>query len=596
MRALDDFLADQPTVAAPAAPASASPLDAFIATQPQAQAAAPSGGVSETVGPDGVPNYTMSGQPPQSQQQAGTPTPLVLGKPNILTSIGAGLGHGVGDVALGAQQLLGHGAQAAGLNGIGDWLTQDANRGIQNLDAQYKPYSDANPISAGAGNIGGSMAATLPLALMGPAGAVGMGARLATGAGLGAANAAVTPVANDGSDYWGQKAAQMGVGAAFGGAGSTAAALLGKAVAGASGPAQKLLANAGVTMTPGQILGGALARTEEKLTSIPVLGDFIKNAQQRAVKSFNSATYNQVLAPLGEKYSGPIGNEGVAAVQSRISNAYDSALSKMTFNANDPGFQTDLGKLGQMATGLPDAQKANFLNIIRNQVTNKLSPQGVMDGETLKGVQSELGRLSRGYSGDPSMDNQQLGAAIGEVKTAIESSLPRYNAPEPVSQLQNANAAYANFVRLRTAAASQGAMNRDGIFTPAQLNSAVRSSDKSVGKGATARGQALMQEFSGSGQNVLGSKYPDSGTPGRAAIGLGLGGVAGHFLAPGIAVPAAAATAGALLPYTAAGQRVIQALLMKRPEAAGAIGKAISNVGSPVAATLGAALANSGNR
>src|SRR6185312_8033426 len=364
----------------------------------------------------------------------------------------------------------------------------------------------------------GNAISTVPLSLAAPETAgLGLLGKTGVGAAIGGTMGALSPVTS-GNDFWTQKLKQTGLGAAVGGVATPITSAIGSALSGAQGVAQQALQKAGVTMTPGQILGGAWKNTEDKLTSIPVLGDLIKGAQQRSVQSFNNATYNQVLAPLGQTYSGPVGSDGVAAVQKTIGNAYDNALSKMTFNATDPGFQAHLANVSQLAQGLPDSQRQQFLNIVQNQVASKLGPQGVMTGETLKGVQSELGRLSRGYSIDASFDTRQLGSAVGALKDAIDNSLPNYNAPAAVQGLQAANAAYANFVRLRTAAASQGAMNNGGVFTGAQLSHAVRGADKSVGKGASATGKALMQDFSTAGQSVLGNTYPDSGTAGRSLL------------------------------------------------------------------------------
>jgi hypothetical protein len=272
----------------------------------------------------------------------------------------------------------------------------------------------------------------------------------------------------------------------------------------------------------------------------------------------------------------------------------------MAFNALDPGFQADLEGVAQMAQALPPSQQQQFTNLVQNQIVGKLGPQGVMTGETLKGVQSELGSIARGYLGDASFDTRQLGAAVGAVKDAIDNSLPRYNAPQAVQGLQAANAAYANFVRLRAAAASQGAMNNGGIFTAAQLNNAVRSADKSVGKGATATGNALMQDYSTGAQSVLGNTYPDSGTAGRGILatlgGLGVGALAGHGSLPmQFILPSAGAVGLGALPYTRIGQRLTQDLLMSRPQAAQAIGNAVSRYGVPLAPALGVALSHGAN-
>lgn len=516
-------------------------------------------------------------------------------QPGMLASLGAGLGHGLGSTVLGAQQLLGRGLTALGSDTVGPWLSQDAQRGISNLNSQYAPYSAAHPIVAGAGNIGGQVAGTAPLAMATPEMAgMGLLGRAGVGAGLGAASGAVSPVDNPGDNFWQQKANQIGMNAAVGGLATPIAAGLGSALSGVTDPLRQKLAGLGVNMTPGQIAGGGWQTLENKATSLPIIGDMIKSAQQRGVQSFNKAAYDQVLAPLGQTYSGPVGQEGVAAVKNTISDAYKNALGNMTFQATDPQFQADITKLTGMAQGLPASQQQTFMNTLRTQVFGKLGPQGSMDGQTLKGVQEELGDAARGYMGDPSFDNRQLGAAIGEVRNAINNSLPRYNAPDAVQNLSNANAAYANFVRLRGAAGSQGAMNNGGIFTPAQLQSAVRAADKSAGKGASATGNALMQDFSQDAMNVLGKGYPDSGTAGR----LGTAGAVGALFAhPAMLLsPWTYAAAAPALAYTPMGQRLAQGLLMSRPAAAQAVGNAVTNRLAPLMPGLLGAISHNGSQ
>jgi hypothetical protein len=57
----------------------------------------------------------------------------------------------------------------------------------------------------------------------------------------------------------------------------------------------------GVQMTPGQIMGGAVKRVEDAATSIPFLGDLVKNAQRRSSVSLNTGVINdRVLSPIGK--------------------------------------------------------------------------------------------------------------------------------------------------------------------------------------------------------------------------------------------------------------------------------------------------------
>ena len=66
-------------------------------------------------------------------------------------------------------------------------------------------------------------------------------------------------------------------------------------------PEVKTLMNEGITPTPGQILGGGAKRFEEGLSSVPVVGDFIKNAQLRAVEDLNKVAFDRALKPIGKE-------------------------------------------------------------------------------------------------------------------------------------------------------------------------------------------------------------------------------------------------------------------------------------------------------
>lgn len=554
---------------------------------------------AKEMGPDIVIGDIHGTASTPAKPQGSAERPANSESKSILGSLGAGLGYGVGQTALGIQQLAGHGLQKIGgvvkpdqtltslITGVrpkniveraGEWLTNDANTGLANLKSQYQPYEDSNPKTAIAGNIGGSIAATIPLTIAAPASVPATLTGLAgRGAISGALSAAAAPVSNDSvenQDYFSEKAKQAALGGALGGASAPIFGAIGKAISPKVSTDVKDLMAMGVTPTPGQILGGGAARTEEKMTSLPIVGGMIKNAQRRSLEDFNRAAYNKVLEPIGQTYTGKVGQDAVRDVRAAIGGAYDDILPKMQMKV-DSQFQSEVSKIGQMAQGLPEAQQKTFMNVLKTQIFGKLGPQGTMDGVDLKGVQSELSKATSGYLGDASFDNRQLGAALSALKDAVEGNLVRVNPPELSQQLASANKAWANFVRLRSAAASLGAANNDGVFTAAQLQNAVKAADKSVGKGAFATGGALMQDLSSKGQNVLGSKYPDSGTAGRL----------GPLVIPAaVAAPfTAAATIGGLglgaLPYTKAGQKLAAGLLTSRPDFAEPIGNLVRRGG-----------------
>ena len=99
------------------------------------------------------------------KQGVGTDKPLsdsVMPK-GMMATLGGALGKGVGDVALGAQRLVGRGLQGVGASTAGDWLVSDADAGKAKLAAELKPYRDQNPMTAGFGDIAGNIIATLPV-------------------------------------------------------------------------------------------------------------------------------------------------------------------------------------------------------------------------------------------------------------------------------------------------------------------------------------------------------------------------------------------------------------------------------------------------
>lgn len=514
--------------------------------------------------------------------------------PGMLASFGAGLAHGVQQAVLGAQQLLGHGLTAIGSDHVGPWLSNDAEQGVARGNAEYAPYAAANPISAGAGNIGGNIAATAPLAALAPEalGATLLG-RVGTGAALGAANGAVTPTDPTQGDFASQKLGQMGAGAAFGGAGAAATSALGGLISGAGGAAQQRLAQAGVNLTPGQIFGGTVARMEDKATSVPVVGDFIKNAQQRSVQSFNRAAYDNALAPIGGTlaHDVPLGSDAVAEVRHQIGQVYNAIEPRATF-VPDQNFANDLTGIRANLAQTAPATLQQFDNIVGNQITNKAAAnQGFLTGAQWGNTRSEINGIARNQTvGNATPDNRSLAAALGQLNDAVNAGVARSSPPDILPQLQSANAAWARYKQIETAAGSAGASNNGNVFTAAQFANAVRRGSTS---GQKATNSGLNGQFAADATDVLGAKYPDSGTPGRAALMGVLGALGGHALLPAsVSVPLTVGGAAASLPYTAMGQRIGQTLLMARPQGAQAIGQGIGQRVSPFAALLGASLAN----
>lgn len=498
-------------------------------------------------------------------------------------NLAAGLGQFFVKLGSGGKQVLDDSAvwlrSQAGDSALGRAVDEaDRRLGLQSPEqiqaqgrqAEAERRQLDQPLDATWGGKLGNAAGALTL------GAVLPGSTFAQAAGTGSFLGATEPVAEDG-----ERLRNASVGA-LGGAGALG---LTKAAARVIRPntdaAVDALVKEGVMPTPGHVLGGAAARVEDALTSVPILGDVIRLGQSRAVGQLNTAAINRSLAPIGMAVpEGVTGREAIQFADDALSTAYNRILPKLTVRA-DPQFLQNVNALKQMVrTGSigPD-EAAQFERIVQNGLLGKLRGQDALTGQTLKQIESDLGRVASMYRRDPSADKRMLGDAVLELQSMVRDWVQRSN-PQFADQLRQINMGWANLVRVKKAAASVAA--EDGVFSAGQLHGAVKAADRSKDKSAFAKGTALMQDLSESGRKVLGSKVPDSGTPTRlmtAAAGGGLG----AMLAPKAVVAAAAP----MVAYTPLGQRIIAELLTQRPASAEALAESVRLLG-PYMSTLGA--------
>jgi len=442
-------------------------------------------------------------------------------------------------------------------------VARAANQFVDQREAEYQARREAAGESGFDGwRMVGNIAATAPLAFAGPTGAaMSIPRAVATDVALGTAASAAMPVIDAGDKYFEEKAKQVGTGA-------VTSALTGGVMRGGGrvlGPtldaAQQRLANKGISLTPGAAFGGWLKSLEERLQSVPVAGDAIASAQRKSIRDFNRALYEEVLAPIGEVLPKTVmaSRAGVKYVGNKISKAYDDLLTESGVRFTpDRQFLDDFANLRELTRYMPDQGEIRVFN---NALKNKIAPffeGGSMDATSFKKLESELTKLVNQYA-----KREDLSNAFRETLSLMRESLERQN-PKFAGRLGDINKSWAMLARLEGAASMKGA--REGIFTPDQLLSAIRAQENTVRKRGYARGDAMLQEFAETAQNVIGNTYPDSGTTGRILSGLAVG---GYFS------PEAATAYGALsLPYLA-------------PKATRAFGKGLEYGATPTALAAG---------
>lgn len=396
--------------------------------------------------------------------------------------------------------------------------------------------------------------------------AASLAGRVGVGAAGGAVSGALAPVQR--GDFAEEKGKQVGLGAAFGGVLAPVVGAVSRVVSpNASKNADLAMLKAeGVRPTAGQTLGGRWNAAEERLASLPVVGDAIATARGRALEQFNQAAINRAVAPVGGKVTGT-GQQAVAEAGDVLSKAYDDALASVKYLRFDKQFGQELTQLQGMSQNLVPAMRARFDKTLKDVLGGRVSTGGSMLAPTYKKVDSELGQLASRYRGSQVASEAEFGDAVAQLQNLLRQQMMRSN-PQAGKALRAADEGWANLVRIEGAAKS--AKNSGGLFTPGQLNIAVQTADKSARKRAVARGEALMQDFGSAGQNVLGNKVPNSGTADRLlGGGAALGG--GYLMDPLIPL---GLLGGAGL-YTRLGQGLLNGAIASRPSFAEPVANAL---------------------
>lgn len=396
----------------------------------------------------------------------------------------------------------------------------------------------------------GNFAGTLPTVAL-PGGVLAQGA--ASGALLSDA------------DTLGGVATDATIGAVTSKLGEKALRALGGVVAPKISPDIRRLADAGVrNFTPGQLLHGstsmigrAINKGEEALTSVPLVGDIINLAREGGTNAYEHALGNRVLSNIGQKLPQAMG-QGEAVVnhvKKAVGDAYDSLVPHLSMNFDQP-FMLGLADAKNLVATVPDAIQNQFESIVRNAFTNRVNPTGNgLAGQSLKDAEAFLTKQIRTYA-PKGGDHGYLADALAGVRQSLRDAIVRHN-PQLGNELQALNKAWAQLRPMSLASKT----NPAGQITPAQMFSQVRR---------TGFDDPLVK----SGAKVMRNTTPDSGTARRAmagvaALGSGTLGLA-TVLSPSVLAPA---SLGAL--YLPKALKLLNQLaLAKRNQAASAVGDA----------------------
>jgi hypothetical protein len=371
----------------------------------------------------------------------------------------------------------------------------------------------------------------------------------------------------------------VGLGALGGKAGSMLGGGVKSAIWPTIRPEAQWAADNGIRLTPGGIAGGIPKNLETAATKGTIAGPVIGAAQRRGIDDFNLATIQKnALDPAGLTLPEGIqpGHEAVNEATKALGGSYD-ALTPNLVLTKDADLLSAVKAANDAAKGLPAAYR-NRLTAFTAQLGGK--PGLALSGDQVQELTSTLRQEAADAQRSGDFFTAPYGRALDELNSAVGSALERSN-PAYAEKLRGLNQGYAALVRIQKAAGN--AVHDEGVFTPKGLLTAVRSTDQSARDNATARGEALLQDWANKGKAVLPDKLPSGGNiwthlP-ELLVTAGVGHESGVKAIGGM-LAGEGALAGA---YTPAVQDILRTAMTQRP----AVAKPISDVVARLAPFMG---------
>jgi hypothetical protein len=389
----------------------------------------------------------------------------------------------------------------------------------------------------------------------------------ATAAGAGALMGGLQPVVDNES-----RGENVAIGAGFGAAGQGLGNLVGRGVEGL------VKKNASVDalpkairdrMTLGQVAnrntlsGSIAASTEEKLQSVPLVGNIIRNSRQGATDSWR----DELLARTGPRGRIPVGDdtwEKLSDSAQAYTKEYVSALRGKQIPPSRL-FETQVASItNNPRSGLTNQQQGEVRDMVMryyNSMFHGNSPAtgpagtGVVmqggqrgtpvsiDAQNAKDFEGFLTKMAMQYRKSNAPGSSNMADMFDDMERAWSVSYRRALPSADRKTIKELDRTYAPFKTIERAAAYTG--NDKGDFTPQQLVQAVR---QRTPQSRFSRGGGILQRDAAAARDTLVDRIPNSGTADRAMTAGALVGAVTNpteaLITLGLAVPAMTTRAG----------------------------------------------------
>lgn len=432
---------------------------------------------------------------------------VVVSKP---TSLGQRILTGLADPIIGAGQIM----DRVLVNPIRQAISPGASSMsdvVQARDAEY-----VAPEGLDLGRMAGNVINPVSWVGGGPVLKKSLQALASRGAQVGAIQAGLAPTTSE--DFWTEKAKQAGMGAAFGGV-IPIATRAGASVVGGlpATPEARELMRQGVQPTVGQGLGGIANDLEQRLTSVPILGDVIQGARNRAQNDFQTRALQRATT----------GSTDIPNISFQVAKTVEDAnkLASQLYDDVVPALKPHMDAVTKAHQGLQTAVQNPRLTAegrkqLQSLTKSYLANFGKMSGADIKQLDSQMGYDIRRYAqGDP--NHKAIADGLQEIQAGFREGLEAGLPPELQGNLKEANKIFRNLIPFNKAASARA----DEKVLP-------RALQKASARQARVDSSRYMDELIDPAVAVLPNTVPDSGTAGRMLLNLATlgGGAATGYL------------------------------------------------------------------
>jgi hypothetical protein len=454
--------------------------------------------------------------------------------------------QGMGQPILGAGQLLSH------MTNIGTEYADRKVREAEEMRQASRKEAGMTPeswdISRGLGEmlspinmIPGARAAKAISAAPTLLGAAGRGAV------QGGIFGATTPVEGDKAqeDFARQKLKQIGVGTVVGGVSGPALEAAAKVVQPVISENARMMAEKGSKPIIGGMLGPFAQRVEGSGASFPFSGNMIRERILDSFKANQQALADDALAHVGAALPTGAGRPepGFATTKylgDELGKGFDKIFGAVNLDRN-PAYLAARTRVKDAADKfLPKQAKLTFDQEIKEfsedihaLVGRTRGAGSPLTGDEIQTMLSNLKNRERVYTQSQLPMDQKIGRYLKQYREAITRTIEDQN-PGFKQQYHDASVGYIKYLIMEQAGKNPSGWAMEGVPNPTQYARAAYNVDKSLRKGAAAKGEAMMQKWAAAAKDVLPNKVPDSGTPERSAI-LALFAGTNPYTYPGLA-------------------------------------------------------------